>query len=96
MHRPKVPSIQVVSSDDPWVDEEGDIHVSQDQALTLAIVKRQQVAADPPTAMVRVWVTLQFAAIVVLFVYFACKRGPAAILNGHEASGHRRRRSLML
>lgn len=37
--------------------------------------------------VVQVWMTLQFAALVVVFVYFAAKRGPSAILGGGSSGG---------
>jgi hypothetical protein len=37
--------------------------------------------------IVQLWMTVQFAALVVVFVYYAAKRGPKAVLAGSRGGG---------
>ena len=56
-----------------------------DRYNTSAIAKKLQNTSMQ--TIVQVWMTMQFAALVVVFVYYAAKRGPTAVLNGSRGSG---------
>ena len=64
-------------------DGNGDAH--DDRYNASAIAKKLQNSSIQ--TIVQVWMTVQFAALVVVFVYYAAKRGPTAILNGSRRGG---------
>lgn len=58
---------------------------SDDRYNTSVIAKKLQ--STSMQTIVQLWMTVQVAALVVVFVYYAAKRGPTAVLTGNRGGG---------